>query len=289
MQDDHEGSGPTIGLTLGGGGARGLAHILAIEVFEEMGLQPKLIAGCSIGAIFGAGYASGMPAREIAERATALLGKRTEIVRRMFASAGDSLLDLWNFRPLSAALMNPVSLMEIVYDGGLPETFADLKIPLTVMATDYNTQSPCLLNEGDLVPAVAASMALPALFRTVQRDGHILMDGGLVDPLPFDVIEEQADISVAVDVTGLRVREEPEDPPSALEAILAASQIMQNAIVREKLERVRPDILVRPVVSQFRVLEFHKIRKILDSAEPMKDELKRELDKALTVASQKTT
>lgn len=289
MQEQRKASStPTIGLTLGGGGARGLSHILAIEVFEELGIRPHVIAGCSIGAILGAAFASGMPAKEIAERATSILGKRTEIIRRMFASAGDSLSELWNLRPLSAAAMNPISLMEVIFDGALPSDFSKLQIPLSVVATDYNTQSPYVLKDGPLMPAVAASMALPAVFRTVEHQGKILMDGGLADPLPFDIIASDAEISVAVDVTGIRVRDIPEEPPSALEAILAASQIMQNAIVREKLERLQPDILVRPIVSRFKVLEFYKIHEILDSARPMKDELKLALDAALSAEPQKT-
>lgn len=278
----------SVGLTLGGGGARGLAHVLALEAFDELGIRPCCMAGCSIGAIFGAAYAAGLPGSEIRTRTTGLLGKRTEIIRKLFATAPNSLSELWSLRPFSAALIRPEKLMEIVFDDVLPETFSALEIPFATVATDFNTQTRHVMRDGALLPAVAASMALPSIFRPVEHEGHVLIDGGLVDPLPFDLVEGRAGITVAVDVTGGAPHSNEAKPPSALEAILAASQIMQNAIVREKLQRHRPDILIRPAVDRFRVLEFYKVHDVLESAAALKDDLKRALDDALSAGRRKT-
>ena len=93
--------------------------------------------------------------------------------------------------------------------------FAHLAIPLKVVATDFYAQEQVVIDEGDLRSAVAASMALPALFTPVTREGRLLMDGGLVNPLPFDVLEGEADITVAIDVSGAstRTRQAPRSPP----------------------------------------------------------------------------
>ncbi len=280
-------SGPTVGLALGGGGARGLVHIDVLEAFDELGLRPDIIAGTSIGAIFGAAYASGLAAAEIRERAVTLLGRPAQIVRHLIAGSGDSFLDLWNRRPLSRSLMNPQALLETVFSGDLARDFSELALPLLVVATDFHRQEPFMMDAGDLLPAVAASMALPALFQPVVHDGRVLVDGGLTNPLPFDLIEPRVDVTVAIDVTGGPVAAELK-PPSAFEAIVAASQIMQNAIVKEKLKRHEPDIVIRPPVERFRVLEFYKVRQILEAAAPLKDELKRALDARLNAALERS-
>lgn len=275
---------PVIGLALGGGGARGLAHIAVLEAFDELGVRPTLIAGTSIGAIFGAGYASGLEAGAIRDHALALLSKPTRIVRELFSIRGGSLLDLWNRRPLSGSLMNPEALLEIVFPEGVARDFADLELPLQVIATDFHRQEAFVMQEGPLLPAVAASMALPALFRPVAHEGRILVDGGLANPLPFDLIEPRVDLTVAIDVTGGPVSGAEPKPPSPFEAIVASSQIMQNAIVREKLRRHMPDVVIRPAVEPFRVLEFYKVRQILEAAAPVKDTLKQALDARLSAA-----
>ncbi len=276
-----------IGLALGGGGARGLAHILVLEVFDELGIRPTAIAGTSIGAIFGATYAAGLTAKEIGARSDEILSHPAEIARRLFDTTTGSWMDLWTFRPFTAALMNPQALVEIIFPEAATRNFSDLSIPLRVTATNYRDQSPVVLQEGALAPAVAASMALPALFRPVEQDGEILVDGGLTDPLPYDLLEPEGAISVAVDVTGRRTVDN-DHKPNALEAILGTSQIMQNAIIREKLKRQRPDILISPPVDDFRILEFYRIRNILSAAAPIKDELKQALETRLNAGREKT-
>jgi NTE family protein len=278
--------GDPIGLALGGGGARGLAHILVLEVFDELGLTPAVIAGTSIGALIGGAYASGLDAKEIGTRARDILSHPAEIARRLFSGKPRDWMDLWTIRPFSASLMNPRALTQLVFPEAASTDFTRLKIPFRAVATDYRSQSPVALREGPLDLAIAASMALPALFRPVEHEEQILVDGGLTDPLPFDRLGRGCTLSVAVDVTG-HTRVSAERAPTALEAVLSISQIMQNAIIREKLKSESPDILIRPPVDTFRILEFYKIGDILEAAAPIKDDLKRALDKTLTDAGER--
>jgi NTE family protein len=181
----------SVGLALGGGGARGLAHILALEAFDEVGLKPEVIAGTSIGAIFGAAYALGLSGSDIRKRAIDLLSNPATIARKLFASGTASWSDIWSFRPFTAALIDPQALVEIIFPEATGKTFADLEIPLRIAATNYRKQTSMVLEEGALAPAIAASMALPALFRPVDIAGDILVDGGMTDPLPYDLLSPE--------------------------------------------------------------------------------------------------
>ena len=140
-----------------------------------------------------------------------------------------------------------------------------------------------MLTQGDLKRAVAASMTLPVLFAPLQIDGRAMVDGGFVNPLPFDVVAPDCDISVAIDVSG----GVPEDqngkmlPPSSLEVMSASSQILQRSIVREKLKSAQPDILIECAVGAFSLVDFHRWRDVIKAAEPAKEQLKRQLDRVL--------
>ncbi len=273
-----------IGLALGGGGARGLAHIVALEAFDELGIKPSVICGTSIGAIFGAAYASGLTATEIRKLARQTLGKRIDILRKLFGHSPNELRELWNLRPGMPSLLNPESLLKKVFPPAIARDFSDLQIALKIVATDFFAQSHYVIDQGSVVKAVAASIALPAIFTPPEIDGRFLIDGGVTNPLPFDVIAEMTDVTVAVDVTGGPVRNSKRERPTSLEVVFAASQISQNAIIREKLKYRAPTILIRPPVDRFQILAFYKIDEILETAAPIKNELMEKLSAALTHA-----
>jgi NTE family protein len=274
-------SRPRIGLALGGGGARGLGHVLMLEAFEELGIRPHAIAGTSIGAIFGAAYAAGLPAKLIRAHTEEVLSQRFDLVRQLFSSRAEPVQRLLGVLQLRSALLNPATLLDYILPSRVPMTFAELVIPLKVVATDFYAQEAVVMGEGPLRSAVAASMALPALFSPVQRDGRVLMDGGLVNPLPFDVIGPEVDVTVAVDVSGMPRISDGATLPSAMEALVASSQILQRAIVTEKLKSRRPDVYVDVDVDKFHVLEFHRVKDVMAASEPAKARLKRQLERIL--------
>ena len=274
---------PSIALALGGGGARGIAHILMLEVFDELGLKPKIIAGTSIGAIFGAAYASGLSAKLIRAHAEEVLGsKRFGIARLLISARSEPILKILNILPVRSSLLAPEQLLDLVLPSKFARDFAHLQIPLKIVATDFYAQEQVVIESGSLRSAVAASMALPAIFAPVVRNGdQLLMDGGLVNPLPFDLLHGMADIVVAVDVSGASTGPGKRVQPTAFEALVASSQILQRSIVREKLKALQPDIYVDVDVDAFNVLGFHKFRDILAAAEPAKAHLRRQLQRVL--------
>jgi NTE family protein len=277
---EHAASGPTIALALGGGGARGIAHIHVIEALDELGLRPTVIAGSSIGAIMGAAMASGMRGTEIREHTLTAISRRGELMNR-----------LWRLRPtsFSEAMSGGFGLgqfnLERVLDAFLPDAiprdFADLAIPLKIMATDYYGQNEHVCVSGDLRKAIAASAAIPALFRPVKIDGKVMIDGGIYNPVPFDHLHGKADIVIGVDVVG-GPEGDGETLPSRIDSLLGSSQLMMQSIIAMKLKAHPPHIFLRPEVNRFRVMDFLRAQEVLDATASVADDLKRALEQAIS-------
>jgi NTE family protein len=268
-----------LGLALGSGGARGLAHVLVLEVLDRLGLRPHRIAGSSIGAILGALYAAGVSAAEIHDLIDSLTKGRDE-------SWWDALVSRELTRWLRfvepglarGGLARSDAFIEFLREQSGVSCFADLSIPLRVVATDFWERESIVLEQGDLWQAVQASMAVPGLFLPVMLDGRLLVDGGLTNPLPFDLLED-CNFIIAVDVLGKRTPN-GEEFPSSLDSLFNTFQIMQSAILTEKIRRHPPDILVRPDIHNVRVLEFFQVDTILDqgraAAAALEEELRRQ-------------
>ena len=272
---------PSVALALGGGGARGLAHVLVLEAFDELGIKPKIIAGTSIGALYGAAYASGMSAKHIRAMTEETLSRRIDLVRQLFAARSDPVQTFLKFFPLRSALLKSEAILDIVFPTQVGGDFAALAIPLMVVATDLGTRAAVVLSAGPVRPAVAASIAIPVVFQPVIIDGRTLVDGGLVNPLPFDLVAGDADITVAVDVSGAASGALLTTPPSALMLAAQSLQIMEKSITREKLRHTKPDIYIDVEVEQFHALEFHRALDILAAAAPVKERVKRQLGQML--------
>jgi NTE family protein len=272
---------PSLALALGGGGARGLAHIVILEALDEMGIKPRIIAGTSIGAIFGAAYASGLSAAEIRAHTELVLGQRLDLVRDLFAARAVSLRQFWNMFATRSALLDAKAVLDIVMPSRIKRDFSELPIPLKVVASDFYAQEPVIFDAGALRPAVAASMALPVIFQPVMYGGRALIDGGLTNPLPFDLLTGEADIIVAVDVSGAPVESDGRDQPTAFEALWATSFIFERSIVKEKLRWRQPDIYIDGGTSHFQVGEFWKFAQILAAAAPAKERFKAQLSRVL--------
>lgn len=256
---------PRIGLALGGGGARGMSHILVLEAFDALGIRPHAIAGTSIGAVFGAAYASGLTGAQI-----------RQIAMDKFADRNAVLSNLWKLRPKrisdlfqgNVVQFDPLKVLSIFIAEHIPETFEELEIPLRVLTTDFYGCSE--VDSGDLLPAIAASIAIPAVFRPVKRGERVLIDGGVVNPLPFDRLPVDTDIVVAVDVVGSPVPRSGRQFPTSMDTIFGTSQILMQSIIAEKLKRRHPDLLLKPEHDNVRVLDFLKTKQILERAEPLR-------------------
>ncbi len=269
-------SQPTVAIALGGGGARGFGHILALEALDEMGIAPIAIAGTSIGAIIGAAYAARMEAKQIRAYAQSVLRNRSEVMGKLLRARVGRFADLVLRGRGNPVLLDGEICLDLFWPDAVPDFFDELSIPLHVVATDFHNRREVIIANGPLGPAVAGSMAIPGLMKPVEFDGRVLIDGGAVNPLPYDLLFDHADIVVAVDVTfGGRARDRR--IPTPFESMFGAAQIMQGAITAQKLKMRPPDILVRPPVEQFTVLDFLRVGQILRAAEGAKDELKREL------------
>jgi NTE family protein len=272
----------TFALALGGGGARGLAHIAVIEALEEMGIKPKAIAGTSIGALIGAGYAAGMTGKDMRRHALAIAHNPSETRKRLLAARAGTLADLLAGAFSQATQMDAEKFCAQFLPETLPEDFAALAIPLTVMTTDLHRRQEAPLASGALRPALAAAIAIPGLFRPVTVGGNVLIDGGTANPLPFDLLRGRAEVVVAVDVLTAPPMDRS-DVPGTWEALYTTINIMGAAIVAAKLNHAPPELVIRPNVAIFRTLDFYQATSILRSAETVKAEVKERLG-ALLVA-----
>jgi NTE family protein len=274
---------PRIALALGGGGARGLAHVLMLEAFDELGVRPDVVAGTSIGAIYGAAYAAGLSGREIRAHTEEMLGLRFDLLRDVFSSRvkASNSSGLLSFLALRPALLDAEALLSALLPSRMPTDFAGLKLPLRVVATDFYAQDAVVFSSGPLRRAVAASMALPVIFQPVMVEGRALIDGGLVNPLPFDIVAGEAEVTVAVDVSGAPVQAQGRVMPSATEALFASAFIWERSLIKEKLKARQPDIYIEAGTRHFQVLDFLRAREILEAAKPAKEQLKRQLGRVL--------
>ncbi len=272
-----------VGIALGAGGARGLAHIVVLEALEELGIVPAVISGTSIGAVIAAALASGLSTAEMRQAVKKL---RTTKPGRIwnFHDNPDFQLALAVIDPTreTGGLLKGEKFIRFVGERIGARRFEDLKIPLRIIATDYWRKEEVVLGSGELLPAIRASYSMPGLFTPVSIDGRKLVDGGLENPLPFDVIRSECDITVAIDVSA-NLSAEHAETPRAYDILFFAYQIMQNSIVREKLLHTQPDILIKTNIRDVRSLEFNKLQSIYDQAVSAKQELKRRLSELLDI------
>lgn len=273
---------PRIGLALGSGGARGLAHVLILEAFDELGLKPSIIAGTSIGALIGSAYAAGMSAAQIRGHLTEALGDRFYLIRQIFGARSQPLQRLLNVLPLRSSLLDPIALLDLVLPTGMPRDISDCQIPFHAVATDMQAQQEAVFSSGILKERVAASIAIPVLFTPVTIDDRVYADGGLVNPLPLNVVAGAADITIGIDVTGARDGSSLTSRPSVRTMLVHSVAIFQKTIIQQNLRVAPPDLYMDLDVGQFGALQFNKISEILEVAEPAKEIFKRRLERLLT-------
>ncbi|MFQ6122218.1 MAG: patatin-like phospholipase family protein [Dehalococcoidales bacterium] len=235
-----------VGLALGSGGARGLAHIGVLEVLAKEGIPVDMIAGTSIGAIVGSLYAQGKNASQIKELAL-------ELTRHKLTHFIDPSL------PKTGLIKGKKIKDSLVSFFGDDIRFSALKIPFACVATDIETGEEIILDRGSVAEAVRASISIPGIFTVVKRGGRYLVDGGLVNPVPVSLVRRMgADFIIAVNVIpGVVDRAHPagkegtrgSKEPNVIQVLLQSLHIGAYSLVRASLEGA--DVVIEPNVVHF--------------------------------------
>ncbi|MFX0556279.1 patatin-like phospholipase family protein [Maribacter sp. CXY002] len=293
-QEKTQFGGKKIGVVLSGGGAKGLAHIGALKVIEEAGVEIDYIGGTSMGAIIGALYASGYSADQLDSifKVTDLLSLIEDKLPRSaktFYEKEDTeryalTLPFDNFKvtiPTAYSGGQNIynELIRLLYHVKDINNFSELPIPFVCIATNIETGKEVVLDSGYLPQAIMASGTLPSLFEPSSIDDMVLIDGGVVNNYPIDKVREMgADIVIGIDVQhGLSERD----------ALLSATEILLQInnfrTVEDMVEKsIKTDIYIKPKIEKYSVIEFDKAAEIVKSGEVAAIELLPELKKIAT-------
>ncbi len=243
-----------IGLALGGGGARGFAHLGVIQAFEELHVPIHCVAGTSIGAIVGGIYAAGNLAAAHAWARESNWKK----LPKLFLDPHMTVKGLVSGRKIEQFLRRLVPV----------SSFEDFKMPFAAVATDLETGEECVLKTGDVHSAIRASMSIPGVFNPVERDGRVLVDGGLVNVVPADVCRAMgAEKVIAVDLNGIGVPSAQKKPSSKLNVVDVLNRtfrIVCNHSVRHQFSTCAPDVLLQPPVTDVFVLDFRPAERLIE-------------------------
>jgi len=237
-----------VGLALGGGAARGLAHVGVLEVLEKEGIPVDMIAGTSAGAAVGALYAQGKSASRIKELALDT-GWRRLVSLIDLALPKSGFIEGTKIKNLLKSFMGDIS-------------FSQLKIPLSCVATDIRSGEEVVINEGSVLEAVRASISIPVIFTAVRWRDRYLVDGGLVNPVPVSTVRDMgADLLIAVNVIptmGVRLQPAKEaKEPGIFQSLLHSFYIATYSLVRSSLAEA--DIVIEPKLPHIGYGDFHRI------------------------------
>ena len=237
---------PRIGLALGGGAARGFAHVGVIQVLEEAGIRPTYIAGTSAGSLVAAIYAS---------------GKNGTQLQQIAESMDEAAIADWTLPIFSRGVLRGEALARYVNKAVGGRTIEQLPMPLAIVATDLSSGEPVIFRRGDTATAVRASSAVPAVFQPVSISGHDYVDGGLVSPVPVTAARKMgSELVIAVDIS---------TPPDGnlsggtLEILMQTFSIMGKSINTFELRDA--DIVVRPVLTGISSADFGARRRSIEA------------------------
>lgn len=246
----HDGRWPRVGLVLGGGGVRGLAHIGVLAALEEAGVPIDLIAGTSMGGLIGALYAAGLTPADI----------ETQVLEQTEFAALRRLLDI---RPSLNGLVRGERIYSLISRLIGPDiTFADLTLPLQMVSVDLLSGREVVLNKGLVAEAVRATISVPAVFVPVEKDNMVLVDGGVLNNVPTNVAQDMgAELIIAVDVMpdyssnvpGQDPLVLPLDPPllpEFMQELFNVEYIMISALTAFRLAQTPPHLLIQPALPQ---------------------------------------
>ena len=246
---------PKVGLALGGGAARGLAHIGVLKALKEASIPVDMVTGTSIGAMIGACFAREGGITAVEE--IALNTGWRELARLLDPSFGSLRKGLIRGQRIEELLRSVIGDAE----------FKDLKIPFAAIATDVNTGREVVIRKGSVIEAVRASISIPGVFVPVTFEGKCLVDGGLTNPVPTDILRDMgARFIIAVNVLvepqkrkhAVSVPKEggTAEVPNIFNTLIQSIFIMEQEIV--KLRMLKADIVISPDVSHIEPFEFHR-------------------------------
>jgi NTE family protein len=275
---------PRVGLALGSGSARGWAHIGVIRALEKAGVRPDIVCGTSIGALVGAAYAAGE------------LDRLENWVGELRIGDVIGFFDV----SLSGGVLKGERLMEFFRRNFADRAIDDLGVPFAAVATSLRTGAEIWLRRGSTLDAVHASIAVPGLFTPVRWEGSLLVDGGLVNPVPVSLARAMgADIVIAVDlgsdILGRRFRaasasnaaadtgptwmrklqenlsvlapgKSPDEPPmpSMLDVLTTCMDIVEVRIARSRMAGEPPELVIAPRLARLRLLDFHLAKEAIE-------------------------
>ena len=235
---------PCIGLVLSGGGARGLTHIGILRVLEREGIPVDYLSGTSMGGLIAAGYAAGMSSTDLEQEAL-IMGERRHLLKLMdpgFPKGG---------------LLRGQRLLAYFEQLFGQKTFADLRLPLALVAVDLNTRQEIVLRDGSLPLALRATTAVPLVFMPLETNSMRLVDGAVLNNLPVDVVREMgAEVVIAVDIGAKQKTEAsrqignhrwiPEGFSATLQVFDDTLDTLMSATKEYKLRQFPPDVLIQP-------------------------------------------
>ncbi|MCB4204654.1 patatin-like phospholipase family protein [Deferribacterales bacterium Es71-Z0220] len=274
-----------IGLALGSGAARGLAHVGILKAFEEEGVKPYAITGSSMGALIGGIYASGYPIEKI-----------EEFILNLDFGVFKNIVD---FKLSRAGIVDGKKIEDFLDSVVNEKEISNLKIKFACVATDSLTGLEVIFNKGDIIKAIRASISFPGVFIPVYYDGMFLIDGGIKNPVPVDLLPDECNIKIAVDVGPFVVKDKlikkyfknhqtkPQKSvnesfntlikqifnfnnddtikyPSMLETLVQTIAIMQESIYEYKIKSQKNVIEVKPDLDDYKLTDFTKAKEILE-------------------------
>lgn len=248
-----------IGIALGGGAAKGLAHIGVLKVLEENNIPIDFISGTSMGAVIGALYCANPDAEELEKLAVEMNWKK-----------------IIDFNIPKEGLLKGDKLEREFEKLIISNDFKKLRIPFFATAVDIRKNKEVILSSGSVSKAVRASTSLPGIFKPLKYDGKILIDGGLIDPVPIEILKKKgADIVIAIDVEGHRNYVAEKESMNIFEVLLRSFHMIVSARTDAIIKKGKPDVLIVPDLRKVRYVDFHKQRKgILEGEIAAKKELK---------------
>ncbi len=239
-------SEPKVGLALGSGGARGFAHIGVIKVLEEANIPIHCIAGSSMGALVGAFYGCGYTPKEMAKMAL-------HFQRKYFL----------DFTVPKMGLISGEKIKQLIRILTKGQSIEDLKIDLSIVATDLLKGEKVVFNEGDIASALRASISIPGIFVPEQSGDKLLVDGAVVDRVPVSEVKKlNAEIIIAVDVSFFEV--EPKIT-SIFDVIMQSMDIMEREMIRTR--EIESDIMIKPMINQYSSTAFKNVDIIIAHGE----------------------